>query len=82
MDGFCTAAMSHGINACEAHCEAREKGIGRAILQAVAESCAGHGISYIEVQTDDEAADFYAACGFEAAPEVRVMSVSNVLGDL
>ena len=62
--------------------EAREKGIGRALLQAVTENCASRSISYIEVQTDDEAADFYAACGFEAALEVRVMSISTVLGDL
>ena len=62
--------------------EARKKGIGRALLRAVTESCASRGISYIEVQTDDEATGFYTACGFEAAPEVRVMSISTVLGDL
>jgi len=61
--------------------EAREKGMGRALLRAVTESCASRGISYIEVQTDDEATGFYTSCRFEAEPEVRVMSVSTVLGN-
>lgn len=50
------------------------KGIGRALLEAVVKWCVGRGISYVEVQTDDEAVAFYEACGFEAEGEVRVLS--------
>ncbi len=59
--------------------EDRGKGLGRALLGAAIEDCANLGISYIEVQTDDPAKDFYTACGFEAESEVRVMSLSNAL---
>lgn len=59
--------------------EARGWGAGRALLEAVEERCAERGVSYLEVQTDDEAAAFYAASGYEAESGVRVMSRSIAL---
>lgn len=56
--------------------DARRRGVGRALIEAAVRRCAGRGVSYIEVQTDDEAADFYIACGFEPEPGVRVLSRS------
>ncbi len=58
---------------------ARRRGVGRALLEAVRERCAARGVSYAEVQTDDEAADFYAALGYEREPGVRVLSRSYSL---
>ncbi|MGI8909300.1 MAG: GNAT family N-acetyltransferase [Rubrobacteraceae bacterium] len=43
----------------------RRQGIGRALLEAVEARISGRGVSYVEVQTDDEAAEFYAAHGYE-----------------
>lgn len=54
--------------------EARCRGVGRALLQAVRERCRTRGVSYVEVQTDDEAAPFYEASGYEPEPGVRVLS--------
>lgn len=59
--------------------QARATGIGRALLEAAVERCVARGISYLEVQTDDEAVAFYKACGFEAEPEVRVLSRSGTI---
>jgi GNAT superfamily N-acetyltransferase len=56
--------------------DARCTGIGRALLEAVAERCRARGVSYVEVQTDDEAAPFYEAVGYEPEPGVRVLSHS------
>ena len=56
--------------------DARGRGGGRALIGAAERRCAERGVSYLEVQTDDEAADFYEACGFEPEPEVRVLSRS------
>ena len=56
--------------------ENQGKGIGRELLKAVEETCAGRNVSYIEVQTDDAAGVFYESCGFESEPEVRVLSRS------
>ncbi len=53
---------------------ARRRGVGRILLEAVEERCAARGISYVEVQTDDEAVPFYRAAGYEPDPDVRVLS--------
>ncbi len=59
--------------------DARRRGVGRALLAAVGERCRARGISYVEVQTDEEAALFYAALGYEPEPDVRVLSRSYAL---
>ena len=58
--------------------DARGRGAGRALLEAVEERCRTRGISYVEVQTDDEAAAFYEASGYEPESRVRVLSRSRV----
>lgn len=58
---------------------ARNKGVGRALLDAVGERCLDRGVSYVEVQTDDEAADFYAALGYGEEAGVRIMSQSLMI---
>ena len=56
---------------------ARRQGIGRALLKAVDELCAERGISYVEVQVEEEVAEqFYAALGYEPEMGVRVLSRS------
>jgi GNAT superfamily N-acetyltransferase len=57
----------------------RGRGVGRALLAAVGERCRGRGVSYVEVQTDDEAALFYETLGFEPETDVRVLSRSYEL---
>ena len=59
--------------------DARGRGAGRALLEAVEERCRVRGVFYIEVQTDDEAAPFYEACGYEPETGVRVLSRSIAL---
>jgi len=59
---------------------ARRRGVGRALLGAVEERCADRGVSYVEVQTDDEAAAFYEAAGYEDETDVRVMARSLPIG--
>ncbi len=60
--------------------EARRRGAGRALLEAVEERCASRGVSYVEAQVEGEgAAAFYAALGYEEEPGVRVLSRSYVL---
>ena len=54
----------------------RRRGVGRALIEAVAERCAARGVSYVEVQTDADAEPFYTAMGFEREPGVLVMSRS------
>ena len=56
--------------------DARGRGAGRALIEAVEERCRARGVSYVEVQTDKEAAPFYEACGYEPETEVRVLSQS------
>jgi GNAT superfamily N-acetyltransferase len=57
--------------------EARSQGVGRALLKAVDELCAERGISYVEVQVEEEVAEqFYAALGYEPEMGVRVLSRS------
>jgi GNAT superfamily N-acetyltransferase len=60
--------------------EARSRDVGRALLEAVEEQCAARGVSYVEVQTDDQAAAFYAALGYEEESGVRVMARSLIIG--
>ena len=57
---------------------ARRRGAGRALLGAVEERCKERGVSYVEVQTDGEAAAFYIGLGFKPEEEVRVLSCSYV----
>jgi GNAT superfamily N-acetyltransferase len=56
--------------------DARRRGVGRALLEAVEERCRARGVSYVEIQTDEEAAPFYAALGYEPESGVRVLSRS------
>jgi GNAT superfamily N-acetyltransferase len=59
--------------------DARGRGAGGALLEAVGERCRARGVSYVEVQTDDEAAAFYEAWGYEVERGVRVLSRSYTL---
>ena len=62
--------------------EARRRGVGRALLEAVERRCGVRGVSYVEAQVEDEvAAAFYAAVGYEEEPGVRVLFRSQVLLD-
>lgn len=56
--------------------DARRLGAGRALLEAVEERCKERGLSYVEVQTDDEAAQFYEALDYEPEEGMRVLSRS------
>jgi GNAT superfamily N-acetyltransferase len=57
--------------------EVRRRGVGRALLEAANQRYTAHGISYVEVQIeDDEAEPFYVALGYEPEPGVRVLSRS------
>jgi GNAT superfamily N-acetyltransferase len=58
--------------------EARRRGVGRMLIHAVEERCRERDISYIEVQTDDEATPFYEALGYKEEG-VRVLSRSYAL---
>ncbi len=58
---------------------ARGRGAGRALLEAVEERCRARGVSYVEVQTDEEAALFYEASGYEPERGVQVRSRSHAL---
>ncbi len=59
--------------------EARRRGVGRALLETVGARCAERGVSYVEVQTDDEAASLYASLGYEPETGVLVLSRSYAL---
>jgi len=55
----------------------RRRGVGGALLEAVEKRCASRGVSYVEVQVEnEEAAAFYTALGYEPEPGVRVFSRS------
>lgn len=57
--------------------EARRRGVGRALLEAADERCTQRGISYVEVQVeDDDAETFYATLGYEPETGVKVLSRS------
>ena len=79
------ALLSYGLNvsaggpfACieELHVRlgSRRRGVGRALLAAAEERCVARGISYVEVQTDDEAVAFYEATGYEREDGVLLLS--------
>jgi GNAT superfamily N-acetyltransferase len=60
--------------------EERRRGVGRALLEAVAKRCATRGVSYVEAQVEDKEAEaFFSALGYTAEPEVRVFSRSHSL---
>jgi GNAT superfamily N-acetyltransferase len=60
--------------------EARRQGVGKALLGAADECCAARGISYVEVQVEDDAAEaFYNTLGYEPETGVRVLSRSLAL---
>ena len=62
--------------------EARRRGVGRALLRAADKRCAARGISYVEVQVEDDAAEkFYTALGFEREEGVHVLSRSRTISD-
>jgi GNAT superfamily N-acetyltransferase len=61
--------------------DARRRGVGRALLEAVGERCAARGVSYVEAQVEDEEAAFYAESGYEEEPGVRVFSRSYAFTD-
>ena len=59
---------------------ARRRGVGTALLQAAGDRCRERGVSYLEAQVEEDAADaFYAASGYEAEPGTRVFFRSLVL---
>jgi len=72
-------ALFAGIEDLYVRPDARRRGVGRALLEAVGQRCRARGVSYVEVQTDDEAAPFYSALGYEPEPGVRVLSRSYAL---
>lgn len=60
--------------------ESRRQGVGRSLMEAVGERCAARGVSYVEVQVEEEdARKFYAALGYEAESDVGVMARSYAL---
>ena len=60
--------------------QARRQGVGEALLAAADERCADRGISYVEVQVEDDAAEaFYKTLGYEPEKGVRVLSRSLTL---
>ena len=60
--------------------EARRQGVGKALLGAADECCAARGISYVEVQVEDDAAEaFYNTLGYEPETGVQVLSRSLAL---
>jgi GNAT superfamily N-acetyltransferase len=59
---------------------ARRQGIGQALLAAADERCAERGISYVEVQVEDEAAEsFYKTLGYEPETGTKIFSRSIAL---
>ena len=59
--------------------DVRRRSVGRALLEAAGERCRARGVSYVEVQTDDEASPFYRALGYEFEPGALVLSRSYPL---
>lgn len=59
---------------------ARRSGVGKALLEEAGRRCRERGISYVEAQAVDEAAEtFYTAVGFGREEGVQVMSRSYAL---
>jgi GNAT superfamily N-acetyltransferase len=62
--------------------EARRRGVARALLGAADDRCVARGISYVEVQVEDDPAEaFYMSLGYEPEGGVRVLSRSLAIGD-
>jgi GNAT superfamily N-acetyltransferase len=62
--------------------QARRRGVGRALLEAVGERCEARRISYVEAQVEAGGAEaFYAALGYERESGVRVLSKSLAVID-
>jgi GNAT superfamily N-acetyltransferase len=60
--------------------DARRQGVGTALLTAANERCAARKISYLEVQVEDETAEFfYKTLGYEQEAGVLVLSRSLAL---
>ncbi len=60
--------------------DARRRGVGRDLLEEVGRCCKARGVSYVEVQAVDDAAEvFYESVGYENEEGVRVMSCSYAL---
>jgi len=60
--------------------DARRQGVGTALLTAANERCAARKISYVEVQVEDKAAEFfYKTLGYEQEAGVLVLSCSLAL---
>jgi len=60
--------------------DARRQGVGTALLTAANERCAARKISYVEVQVEDKAAEFfYETLGYEQEAGVLVLSCSLAL---
>ncbi len=56
--------------------ESRRLSVGKTLIEAIEERCRARGVSYVEVQTDDKAAPFYEASGYDPEPGVRILSRS------
>ncbi len=55
----------------------RRRGVGKALLQAAEDRCGERGVSYLEVQVEEDGARaLYAASGYETEPDARVLSRS------
>ena len=74
-----TGGLFASIEDLHVRSEARRRGVGRALLETVGVRCAARGVSYVEVQTDDEAASFYASLRYELEPGVLVLSRTYAL---
>jgi GNAT superfamily N-acetyltransferase len=60
--------------------DARRQGVGTALLTAANERCAARRISYLEVQVEEETAEFfYKTLGYEQEAGVLVLSCSLAL---
>ena len=60
--------------------QARRRGVGRTLLEAIGERCEAREISYVEAQVEEDSAEaFYAACGYGREPGVRVLSKSMAI---
>jgi GNAT superfamily N-acetyltransferase len=60
--------------------DARRQGVGTALLTVANERCAARKISYLEVQVEDETAEFfYKTLGYEQEAGVLVLSRSLAL---
>ena len=62
--------------------DARRRGVGRSLLQAAQERCVDRGISYLEVQVEENGAQrFYEASGYGREAGVQVFSRTLPLAD-